>query len=89
MEDLKPGDRPLIVAHGKPDISHHYVLPHVEYGTAHNLPVVLYGQLRLGILTYLRDGPDDFFSMNLFIDELQNLLRHLGIIDGFDLLGHL
>ncbi len=39
-------------------------------------------------LTQYPESPPEFWSMDLFMDELDNLLTQLGIRDNFDLLGH-
>lgn len=86
--DLKSGKRPVVTLHGGPGISHHYMLPHVELNTTHDLPIVFYDQIGIGASSHLRDRPAEFFTLELFMDELDNLLNHLGISDDFDLLGH-
>ena len=85
--DLKSGTRPLVVLNGGPGISHWYMLPHAELYRERGRPVVLYDQLGSGDSTRLRDKPADFFTPDLFVNELDNLLRHLGITHDFDLLG--
>ncbi|KAG5219463.1 Alpha/Beta hydrolase protein [Salix suchowensis] len=47
-----------------------------------------YDQLGNGESTHLPDAPKDFWKPDLWVDELNNLLLHLGISDGFDLLGN-
>ena len=88
--DLNSRTRPLVVLNGGPGISHWYMLPHAELHQERNgggRPVVLYDQLGSGDSTRLRDKPADFFTPALFVAELDNLLRHLGITRDFDLLG--
>ncbi|PBK80642.1 proline-specific peptidase [Armillaria gallica] len=51
------------------------------------IPVVFYDQLGNGQSTHLNDPPKDFWTPELFMDELDNLLDKLGIPDRFDLLG--
>lgn len=50
--------------------------------------MVFYDQLGSGQSTHLRDAPEGFWTVALFMDELENLLKHLGIADNFNLLGH-
>ena len=38
--------------------------------------------------THLREKPSEFLTVDLFIDELENLIKHFGVQDGFHLLGH-
>jgi proline-specific peptidase len=59
----------------------------VDYG----VPVIIYDQLGCGQSTRLRDkkGDTDFWTVELFVAELQNLLDALHISTrSFDLLGH-
>jgi L-proline amide hydrolase len=49
--------------------------------------VVHYDQLGNGHSTHLPDKGADFWTVDLFLDELDTLLRHLGIADGYHLLG--
>jgi proline-specific peptidase len=87
--DLKPGTRPLVVLNGGPGISHWYMLPHANLHRTRGQPVILYDQLGTGQSTRLRDKPTSFITPALFVSELNNLLRHLGIgiAHDFDLLG--
>ncbi|KAI0724653.1 Alpha/Beta hydrolase protein [Fomitopsis betulina] len=71
--DLKSGARPIVTLHGGPGFSHHYMLPNAELAR------------RLG---GKGSGKKEFWTMEVFMDELDNLLRHLGIEGEFDLLGH-
>lgn len=90
--DLKSGARPLVTLHGGPGFSHHYMLPHAVLATRLNIPVVFYDQIGIGASSHPEKGkgPDKekFWTMEVFMDELDNLLRHLGIEGEFDLLGH-
>jgi L-proline amide hydrolase len=82
---LESGKPPLIVAHGGPGCTHDYVdsLRHLaETGRA----VIHYDQLGNGRSTHLRDKGADFWTVNLFIDELNNLIAHLGLTK-YDLFG--
>jgi proline-specific peptidase len=90
--DLKSGTRPLVVLNGGPGIPHSYMLPHANLYKSRGQPVVFYDQLGCGDSTRLRDKPhtagtDLVISPALFVAELDNLLRHLGIARDFDLLG--
>ncbi len=85
--DLKSGTRPIVILNGGPGISHWYMLPHADLHKTHGRPVVLYDQLGAGDSTRLRDKPAGFFTPALFVAELDNLVRHLGVSHDFDLLG--
>jgi len=86
--DLTSGIRPLVTLHGGPGMSHVYMQSHTEIFTTYNIPVVFYDQLGTGKSTHITDKGADFWTPELFIDELDNLLAYLGIKDDFDLLGH-
>jgi len=84
--DLSNGRTPLVVAHGGPGCSHDYVLAIADVAQT-GRPVVHYDQLGGGRSTHLPDRGPDFWTVNLFLDELESLLRHLGIADSYFLLG--
>ena len=56
-------------------------------GVASFLLVVHYDQLGNGRSTHLRDKGADFWTPRLFLDELGNLLRHLGIAEAYQVIG--
>ncbi|CCL98815.1 uncharacterized protein FIBRA_00820 [Fibroporia radiculosa] len=85
---LKSGGRPLIVLHGGPGVSHHYMLPHDALAASHNIPVIFYDQIGNGESSHLPGKPKEFWTIDLFIDELENVFVYLGIRDDFDMLGH-
>ncbi|KAF5381244.1 hypothetical protein D9757_007865 [Collybiopsis confluens] len=85
--DLKNGKRPLIALHGGPGMSHDYILPHTKLHELYGLPVIFYDQIGIGQSTHLPSKPKEFWTSELFMDELENLLRFLGISEDFDLLG--
>ena len=88
--DLKSGKTPVVILHGGPGATHHYVSIHDELYNLHGIPVILYDQIGNGDSTHLPEkmGDTDFWTVQLFIDELNNLLKHLGIDDAYDILGH-
>jgi len=86
--DLKSGVRPVVVLHGGPGIPHQYMTPNLDLWKTHGIPVVIYDQLGCGLSTHLRDKPKEFWSVELFMDELENLVVHLGISSDYALLGH-
>lgn len=77
---------PLVVVHGGPGMSHDYMLPLADLASSR--PVIFYDQLGSGRSTHLPDKPRWFWTVALFIDELENLLSHFDIQDDFDLVGH-
>jgi proline-specific peptidase len=85
--DLKSGQTPLVVLHGGPGMSHDYMLALADL-SAHSIPVILYDQIGNGRSTRIHDKPATFWTIDLFIDELESLLKHLKIDSAFDLYGH-
>ncbi|MDR6177198.1 L-proline amide hydrolase [Pseudomonas sp. SORGH_AS 211] len=76
--ELASGRLPLVVAHGGPGCTHDYVDSFKDLAE-HGWPVVHYDQLGNGRSTHLRGIDPGFWTVALFLDELNNLLRHLGI----------
>lgn len=79
--------RPLVTLHGGPGSSHHYILSIADLASSPGVPVVFYDQLGIANSTHLPNKPKEFWTPELFMDELENLLEKLGIADDFDLLG--
>ncbi|KAG6816123.1 hypothetical protein H0H87_008473 [Tephrocybe sp. NHM501043] len=79
---------PLVVLHGGPGLCHNYLAPFSDLATKHDIPVIFYDQLGNGLSTHLRDKDPAFWTIDLFINELENLLKHFGIQDAFDIAGH-
>ena len=84
--DLSSAKVPLLVAHGGPGCTHDYVLALAELAKD-GRPVVHYDQLGGGRSTHLPEKGGDFWTVDLFLDEMENLLTALGINDRYDLLG--
>ncbi|KAI0875763.1 Alpha/Beta hydrolase protein [Hypoxylon argillaceum] len=87
--DLDSDAVPLIIVHGGPGACHDYLLPLTDLTTS--MPLIFYDQIGNGRSTHLPDkaGDEAFWSPNLFIDELQNLLRHLRLTERpINLYGH-
>ena len=80
------GKAPLVVLHGGPGVPHDYTLRIAglaEQGRA----VVHYDQLGCGRSTHLREEGAGFWTVSLFLDELDNLLEGLGIVSAYAVLG--
>ncbi|HTQ70498.1 MAG TPA: proline iminopeptidase-family hydrolase [Acidocella sp.] len=80
------GKVPLVILHGGPGCTHDYVDAFQDLATA-GRAVVHYDQLGNGRSTHLRDKGAAFWTVQLFLDELDGLLMHLGIAGSYDLLG--
>lgn len=85
--DLGSPLTPLVVAHGGPGCTHDYVLEIANLAPRTGRPVIHYDQLGGGRSTHLPDKGADFWTVQLFLDELDNLLAALGIKDRYFLLG--
>jgi L-proline amide hydrolase len=83
---LGAGRPPLIALHGGPGSTHDYLLRLAELADQ-GWPVVHYDQLGNGGSTHLPDRGADFWTVGLFLDELDNLLRALGVADDYVLFG--
>ena len=83
--DLKSGRLPLIIAHGGPGCTHDYVDSFKDLADT-GRAVVHYDQLGNGRSTHLRDAPADFWNVELFLAELNNLIEHLHVSE-YALLG--
>jgi L-proline amide hydrolase len=81
------GDKlPLVVLHGGPGCTHDYV-DSLKGLAKTGRAIIHYDQLGNGRSTHLRDKGTDFWTPRLFLDELENLTRHLGIDSAYDVLG--
>ncbi len=69
-------------------MAHDNLLPITDLTHLYGVPVILYDQVGCGASTRLREKPIEFFTNDLFVDELQNLLAYFGIAECFDLIGH-
>jgi L-proline amide hydrolase len=84
--DLSARKAPLVVLHGGPGCTHDYV-DAFKGIAARGRAVVHYDQLGNGRSTHLRDKGANFWTPRLFLDELENLLRHLNIDGRYHVLG--
>jgi L-proline amide hydrolase len=80
------GPAPLVTLHGGPGATHDYMLSMTDL-TASGRTVIFYDQLGNGNSTHLRDQAVDFWTVDLFVRELANLIGHLGIGDRYHVLG--
>ena len=78
---------PLVVAHGGPGCTHDYVDAFKDISAIDGRPVIHYDQLGNGKSTRLPDKGADFWTVALFLEELDCLLSHLGIRDRYAFLG--
>jgi L-proline amide hydrolase len=75
-----------VILHGGPGAAHNYVDAY-KLLARRGRAVIHYDQLGCGNSTLLPEKGADFWTPKLFIDELENLVDHLGIRAGFHVLG--
>jgi pimeloyl-ACP methyl ester carboxylesterase len=68
-------------------ITHDYMLPLADLAKAGDRAVIFYDQLGNGRSTHLPHKTEDFWTIDLFIDELINLIQHFQL-ERFDIAGH-
>ncbi|MEV8409168.1 proline iminopeptidase-family hydrolase [Streptomyces niveus] len=84
--DLRAGRPALVAVHGGPGSTHDYLLSLAALADE-GWPVVHYDQLGNGGSTHLPGKGADFWTVDLFLAELDNLLDRLGIADDYVLFG--
>lgn len=77
---------PVVICHGGPGAGHDYCEPIADLA-ASGRACVLYDQVGCGKSEHLPDAPADFWTTRLFEDELVELTEHLGIADGYAVVG--
>jgi len=68
--------------HGGPGCTHDYVLALAQLAER-GRPVVHYDQLGGGRSTHMPEKGGDFWTVELFLEELENLLVYLGLNDRY------
>jgi L-proline amide hydrolase len=84
--DLNSGKVPLIVLHGGPGCTHDYLLRLTALADS-GRAVVHYDQIGNGRSTHLPEAAAEFWTPELFLAELDNLLAELAIADRYAVLG--
>ena len=84
--DLGSGPTPDVICHGGPGAAHDYTEP-IANLSRYGRGCVLYDQVGCGNSTHLPDAPADFWTVQLFKDELVDLTRELGIADRYAVVG--
>ena len=88
--DLSSGRRPLVTLHGGPGAGPVYLTtPFDKYAATTGTPVIYYDQIGNGKSTHYREKrmDEEFWTVDLFLAELDNVLRYLKVRDNFDLYG--
>lgn len=78
---------PLVVLHGGPGNTHDYLLNLTRLSEG-GRPVIHFDQLGSGGSTWLPDRGPGFWTVGLFLEQLESLLLGLGIADDYALFGH-
>lgn len=86
--NLEGEKSPLILAHGGPGFTSHSMNVIANYVAASGRPAITYDQIGCGASTHLQDKDKEFWSIQLFLEEFDLLIRHLGVNENFALLGH-
>ena len=84
--DLGAARPPLLCLHGGPGAQSDYLHP-FDTLAAGGRAVIQYDQFGCGRSTHRPEAPADFWSVQLFIEELDALVAHLGIGEAYHLLG--
>lgn len=87
--DLKSSRTPLICIHGGPGFCHNYLLNHSYLTESSGVPVVFYDQIGSGRSTHLPEtaNVNDFWTIEIFLEQLRQLIKFLRIDGRFDVLG--
>jgi L-proline amide hydrolase len=84
--ELGDGPTPLVCLHGGPGAAHDY-LESLSELAGDGRAVIHYDQIGCGRSTRFPDRGSEFYSVQLFLDELETLLAHFEIESGYHLLG--
>ncbi|KAI2626991.1 proline-specific peptidase [Hypomontagnella submonticulosa] len=82
--DLSKSSDPVLIAlHGGPGAGHEYLTSFTDLYEQYGIPIVFYDQIGCGRSTHFREKlkDDSFWTVDLFIAELDNLIDHLKLRD--------
>ena len=85
--DLKSSKTPVMILHGGPGAGHNYCEPIADVLAQTGRAGVLYDQIGCGNSTHLPDKPKEFWTPELFMEELVILTEHLGISNKYNIVG--
>jgi L-proline amide hydrolase len=85
LSDAAHALAPLVTLHGGPGATHDYLLSLVDL--SNDRPVVFYDQIGNGRSTHYPGRNGDFWTVELFVRELHNLVDSLGIAGRHHVLG--
>ena len=75
---------PLIVLHGGPGMSYDYLQALRDLP---GRPILFYDQIGGGRSAHLQDKPSSFWTVDLFVEQLESLIAHFSL-EEYDVLGH-
>lgn len=78
---------PLIIIHGGPSGGFDYLLNYHELSKDGRM-VIFYDQFGCGRSTHFPYAEKDFWTISLYIKQLQQVISHLGIGNKYSILGH-
>lgn len=78
-DEPRAGAIPLVVLHGGPGMAHDYVRNIEALADETGRRIIHYDQLGCGRSTHLPEAPAEFWTSQLFVDEFENLVHHLGL----------
>ncbi|KAJ7787542.1 Alpha/Beta hydrolase protein [Mycena olivaceomarginata] len=80
---------PLVVSHGG-KATHHYLKSLSQLTKEHLIPVVLYDQMGSGLSSHFPEqaGNTSFWTIDVLVEQLHQLIKYLGIEIQYDFLGH-
>lgn len=85
--NLNSKKTPAVVLHGGPGAPHNYVVGIVHLIAMTGRPVIVYDQIGSGQSTHLKDKPQEFWTVDLFKEELALLLKELKVSKKYILIG--
>ncbi len=87
--DLKSGHPPVLALHGGPGFSCYYMMCMRDLTTLYSIPVIIYDQIGIGRSSHVpeKKGDTSFWTCELFLDELDAVIKHFGIEDSYSVVG--
>jgi len=86
--DVKSGKSPLVTLHGGPGFLGKGMDTIAGYAVKDGRAAITYDQIGCGASSKLKEKPQDFWQVSVFVKEFYELINHLGIADNFALTGH-
>jgi len=86
---ISKDSRPLIALHGGPGMAHDYMLPISDLSLPgpQSRPILFYDQIGNGRSSHFKGKPKEFFTVDLFVNELLNIIKHFKLTE-YHIVGH-